>query len=72
MGDWLQFRDPAKQAVLPNPPYFISPTQEKVDHFINNLVLYSFSLNWFIENIRRTGIKANALNDLIRKEYKIK
>jgi hypothetical protein len=72
MGDWLQFRDPAKQAVLPNPPYFISPTQEKVDHFINNLVLYSFSLKWFIENIRRTGIKANALNDLIRKEYKIK
>ena len=72
MGDWLQFRDPAKQAVLPDPPYFISPTQEKVDHFINNLVLYSFALKWFIENIRRTAIKANALNELIRKEYTIK
>ena len=55
--------------VLPDPPYFISPTSEKVNYVINELQLYSLSLMWFVTSIQEATAKAVQLSALIKKEY---
>ena len=53
----------------PDPPYFISPTREKVNYVISDLQLYSLSLRWFITSIEEAAAKAVQLGALIKKEY---
>ena len=57
---------------LSAPPYFVSPTRERVDFVINDMQLYSLALMWFIANIEQALAEADQLSALIRKEYHLK
>ena len=62
----------SKTVILPEPPYFVSTTREKVEFIINDLQLYSLSLVWFLASIEEAIAKAIQLSTLIKNEYHLK
>ena len=69
MRHWNEKGRISNEIMLPDPPYFITPTNEKVDHLINDLELYSLAIGWFVRHLQQITTAANELNGLIKKEY---
>jgi len=56
---------------LPAEPYFLTTDTKQLDIYINLLNKYSVSNYWFIQNTRLAIKKAQTLDSLIKKEYRI-
>ena len=56
---------------LPAEPYFLTTDTKQLDIYINLLNKYSVSNYWFIQNTQLAIKKAQTLDSLIKKEYRI-
>ena len=56
---------------LPAEPYFLITDTKQLDTYINLLNKYSVSNYWFIQNTQLAIKKAQTLDSLIKKEYRI-